>query len=247
MTQQQLQLYNDLAEWFTTLTRPEDYAEEAALYHQVLQAESESEITTLLELGAGAGNNASHLKKHYQMTLTDLSPAMLDQSKKQNPECEHHVGDMRTIRINRQFDAVFIHDAIDYMTTLEDLTSALKTAAGHCKPGGIVLVVPDYVRETFHQSTSHGGHDEPKSLRYLEWTWQPEGHKTTYFADFSYLLRDGLETHAIYERHVCGLFSKYEWLSAFSQVGLQAKMTQSSIEGDVGTYQAMIFIARKMK
>ena len=247
MTQQQPRLYHELAEWFTSLTRPEDYAEEAALYHQILQAESESEITTLLELGAGAGNNASHLKKHYQMTLTDLSAAMLAQSKKQNPECEHHVGDMRTIRLNKQFDAVFIHDAVDYMTTLEDLTAALETAAVHCKAGGIVLVVPDYVRHTFRESTSHGGHDKPKSLRYLEWTWQPKDHKTTYFADFSYLLRDGLETHAIYERHVCGLFSEDEWLSAFSKVDLRAKMSQSTIEGDVGTYQPLMFIARKDK
>ena len=247
MTQQKLQLYSELAEWFTSLTRPEDYAEEAALYHQTLQAESAIEIKTLLELGAGAGNNASHLKKHYQMTLTDLSAAMLAQSQKQNPECEHHLGDMRTVRLNKQFDAVFIHDAIDYMTTLEDLTSALETAARHCKPGGTVLVVPDYVRETFHESTSHGGHDEPKSLRYLEWTWQPEDSEATYIADFSYLLRDGLETQAIYERHVCGLFSEDEWLSAFSQVGLEAKMTPSPIEGDVGTYQPMMFIARKSK
>lgn len=247
MSDQQPKLYHQLAEWFTTLTRPEDYAEEAALYHQILSAESDSEITTLLELGAGAGNNASHLKQHYQMTLTDLSATMLAQSQKQNPECEHHVGDMRTIRLNRYFDAVFIHDAIDYMTTLEDLTSALETAAVHCKPGGIVLVVPDHVRETFRESTSHGGHDEPKSLRYLEWTWQPEGNKAIYFADFSYLLREGLEIQAIYERHVCGLFSQDEWLAAFQTVGLQAQITQSSIEGDVGTYYPILFIAKKAK
>ncbi len=247
MTQQQPKLYHELAEWFTSLTRPEDYAEEAALYQQTLQAESDLEIRTLLELGAGAGNNASHLKGHYQLTLTDISAEMLGESQKQNPECDHHVGDMRTLRLNKQFDAVFIHDAIDYMTTLDDLIAALETAAIHCEPGGVVLVVPDYVRETFVESTSHGGHDKPKSLRYLEWTWQPEDSKATYFADFSYLLRDGLEVQTYYDRHICGLFSQDEWFSAFNKVGLQAKMTQSPIEGDVGTYQPILFIARKIK
>ena len=29
-----------------------------------------------------------------------------------NPECEHIVGDMRTLDLGRQFDVVLIHDAI---------------------------------------------------------------------------------------------------------------------------------------
>lgn len=246
MVYQRTKLYHELAEWFTTLTAPEEYAAEAALYHQILQSESDLEILTLLELGAGTGNNAFHLKQHYKLTLTDRSAVMLAESKKQNPECDHHVGDMRTLRLNKQFDAVFIHDAIDYMTTLDDLMSALQTAAIHCKLGGIVLVVPDYVRETFVESTQHGGHDKPKSMRYLEWTWQPEENNAIYFMEFSYLLRDGLRIHAVYDRHTCGLFSLDEWLSAFHTAGLKAKVTQSDIEGDSGTYQS-IFIARKTK
>jgi hypothetical protein len=40
-----------------------------------------------------------------------------------DPECEHLQGDMRELRIDRTFDAVFVHDAIAYMTTEEDLFS----------------------------------------------------------------------------------------------------------------------------
>jgi hypothetical protein len=38
---------------------------------------------------------------------------------------------------------VFIHDAIMYMTSEEDLRLALQTAARHCKPAGVLLVMPD--------------------------------------------------------------------------------------------------------
>jgi hypothetical protein len=48
-----------------------------------------------LELGCGGGNNASFLKQHFQMTLTEVSPRMLDQSRHLNQECEHVTGDMR--------------------------------------------------------------------------------------------------------------------------------------------------------
>ena len=67
---------------------------------------------TLLELGSGGGNNASHLKARFNCTLTDISPDMLALSRTLNPECEHLEGDMRTLRLGRTFDVVFIHDAI---------------------------------------------------------------------------------------------------------------------------------------
>ena len=35
---------------------------------------------------------------------------------------------LRTLRLGRAFDVVFIHDAIDYMTTHHDLRLALETA-----------------------------------------------------------------------------------------------------------------------
>src|SRR5262245_15324138 len=39
---------------------------------------------------------------------------------KLNPECEHIVGDMRSMQLDRTFDVVFIHDAIAYMTNESD-------------------------------------------------------------------------------------------------------------------------------
>ena len=58
------------------------------------------------------GNNASHLSEHYACTLSDISPQMLTLSQGLNPGCEHVLGDMRTVRLGRTFDIVFVHDAI---------------------------------------------------------------------------------------------------------------------------------------
>ena len=66
-------LYEDLADWFHLLTAPEDYADEAAAYRQLLDAAGP--VATVLELGSGGGNNAFHLKHHYQLTLADVSAA----------------------------------------------------------------------------------------------------------------------------------------------------------------------------
>ena len=140
-------LYGELAEWFHLLTAPEDYAEEAEFYRQAMVETADGSVRDVLELGSGGGNNASHLKSHFKMTLTDLSEEMLAMSRGLNPECEHLVGDMRDLRLGRTFDAVFVHDAVAYLTTEEDLGQAVETAYAHCRIGGAALFCPtEYVR-----------------------------------------------------------------------------------------------------
>ncbi len=114
-------LYDHLSPWWPLLSRPADYAEEAAFYAKNLLAVGGPPARTLLELGSGGGNNASHLKAQFRMTLVDLSPGMLAVSRELNPECEHIRGDMRTIRLGREFDRVFIHDAIEHDRHIEGL------------------------------------------------------------------------------------------------------------------------------
>ena len=108
----------------------------------------------MLELGSGGGNNAFHLKKEFELTLVDLSADMLAVSKALNPECEHVQGDMRSVRLGRTFDAVFVHDAIEYMTTEDDLRQAVQTVYAHCRPGGVAVLVPDDIAENFEPRPS---------------------------------------------------------------------------------------------
>ena len=165
-------MYADLAEWWPLLSPAAEYEEEAADLLPDLLGTSDAAPQTLLELGAGGGSLAWHLKKHLTLTLTDLSPEMVAVSRTVNPECEHLVGDMRTIDLGRTFDVVLIHDAIMYCTTPYDARLALANAAKHCRVGGTVMVIPDSVAETLEPDTHTGGHDaeDGRGLRYIEWS-----------------------------------------------------------------------------
>jgi trans-aconitate methyltransferase len=219
-------LYRELAEWWPLLSPPEEYADEAAFYERALLERAARRLTTLLELGSGGGNNASYLKARFRMTLVDASPGMLAVSRRLNPECEHVQGDMRNVRLGRRFDAVFVHDAICYMTNETDLRAVMKTAFVHCEPGGAVLFAPDHVRETFAPSTDHGGFDGGgRGLRYLEWTWDPDPADNLYLVDYAYLLRerDG-SVRAEHDRHIEGLFSRDDWLRWLADSGFRPKV-----------------------
>jgi SAM-dependent methyltransferase len=219
-------LYMELAYWFHLLTAPEDYAEEAEFYRNTIVSASESSPKTLLELGSGGGNNASHLKAHFQLTLVDLSPQMLKTSQELNPECEHIQGDMREIRLDRLFDAVFIHDAIMYMCREVDLQKAIQTAYSHCRPGGVVLLAPDHIKETFRPSTDHGGHDgQEGGIRYLDWTWDPDPEDSTYLSDMVYLIKNKHGNLQIkHDRHVLGLFPRQTWLKLLTNAGFRPQV-----------------------
>lgn len=238
-----MRLYSELADWFHLLTAPEDYAEEAAEIVRLVEAAGQGELQTLLELGAGGGNNASHLKELFTCTLTDVSEEMLALSRGLNPECEHVVGDMRTLRLDRSFDVVLVHDAVMYMTTEDDLRAALETAFAHTRPGGVALFQPDCTRETLLEETRHGGHDgDGRSLRYLEWVRDPDPADSTYEVDYLVALRGGdAPLRVVHDHHVEGVFGQAEWLGWLDACGFEARAEQLLF--DDGAEAVTAFIA----
>lgn len=231
-----LKMYGELAAWWPLLSAPHEYEEEVDFFLKVLADANPPAAATMLELGSGGGNNALYLKRRFSpVTLTDLSPDMLAVSRALNPDCEHLQGDVRTLRLGRTFDFVFVHDAIDYMTTVDDLAAAIETAAIHCKPGGVALFVPDVVRETFEPSTEHGGRDEiSRAMRYLEWTYDPDPSDTSYVTEYVFLLREGNQPARMeYERHVCGVFPRDEWLRLLKASGFKSQVYSDTFGRDL--------------
>lgn len=219
-------MYGELAAWWPLLSPPADYVEEATFYQRVLIGAADGPLSTLLELGSGGGNNASHLKARFAMTLVEPSPGMLELSRQLNPACEHVQADMRTVRLGRQFDAVFVHDAVVYMTTEADLRAAIETAFVHCAPGGVALFCPDHVRENFAPSTECDGYDAgQRGMRYLAWMSDPDPADTTYVVDYAYLLRESDGSMRVeHDRHVEGLFARAEWLQWLTDAGFEPKV-----------------------
>ena len=222
-------MYSALAPWWPLLSAPADYAEEAASFVEILGFPSTDARRTLLELGSGGGNLASHLKTHFAVTLSDLSADMLAVSRNLNPELEHVQGDMRSLRLGRTFDVVFIHDAIMYCTRADDARAALRTAVAHCRPGGTVMIAPDCVRETFQPETSTGGEDgaDGRALRYMDWTFDPDPNDTTFETLYAIVTRDATgETRMELDRHVQGLFGEAEWAAWLSELAAPPRIVR---------------------
>ncbi len=230
-----MRLYGELADWWPLVSPAQDYAPESAAYRALL--EDACAPATVLELGSGGGHVASHLKAHCELTLVDLSPGMLDVSRALNPECEHVQGDMRDVRLGRTFDAVFAQDALMYLRTEEDLRAAVATAAAHCRPGGAVLLAPDWTAETFRAGCSQGGADGVgRALRWLEWTHDRDPDDGVFETEYAFLLREGEQpVRTVHDHHVLGLFPAATWEAACRAAGLEPEPRELPLDDDAGS------------
>ena len=228
-------LYDKLAYLWPVISPPEDYAEEAIHWRQALRRYLGPGSHRILELGVGGGHNLSHLTAEFDATAVDISPKMLELSRRLNPTVEHHLGDMRTFRLpGRIFDAVLIHDAICYMLTEDDLRAAFATARAHLRPGGLLLVAPDLVRDTFRPGMK------------LRWSTQSDGveittEETVRDQDPNDTMVESHFTYTITERgakrierdiHITGLFSLATWTALLEEAGFDTQRIPLPGDGD---------------
>jgi SAM-dependent methyltransferase len=214
-------LYADLAYLWPIVSPPEDYAEEAQYLREALRERLGPGRHTLLELGVGGGHVLSHLAGEFHPTAVDRSEDMLALSRKLNPGVEHHWGDMRSIRLKQSFDAVLVHDAINYMLSEDDLGAALATARAHLRTGGVLLVAPDWFKEDFPGTAVHhwiNGRDGLE-VTFIEYVHDPDPADSTIESIFFFLISQGGKLRVEQDRHISGLFPRDTWLRLMSQAG----------------------------
>ncbi len=228
-------LYNDLAWVWPIISPPEDYIEETQLLTRIIKEYSKIDVNTLLHLGCGGGHNDFTFKTSFSVIGCDISDSMLELAKTLNPEVTYLKGDLRSVRLEELFDAVVIYDAIDYMTTTEDLKSAFQTAYTHVKPGGVFLTVVEDLPEKFIQNkTDISVHSRGDIEIVFIWNkYDPDPSDTTYEYTFIYLIRHhgNLEIHT--DRHICGIFSLDTWITLLEETGfdiVQLKFEHSTFE-----------------
>ena len=232
---QETLLYNELAYLWPAISPPEDYAVEAEDWRRALRKYLGPGRHRLLELGVGGGHNLSHLTAEFDAVAVDVSPNMLELSRRLNPTVEHHMGDMRSFRLpGRAFEAVLIHDAICYMQTEDDLRATFATARAHLRTGGLLLVAPDLVRDTFRPGMQ------------LSWSTERDGvqittEETVYDSDPSDTVVESHFTYTITERgarrverdiHVTGLFPIATWFALMEEAGFRTDRIPLPGDGD---------------
>jgi len=231
-----------LAYLWPIISPPEEYGSEAAFFGDVIREELGPGRHKLLELGVGGGHNLSHLTDDFDCTAVDLSPAMLALSKGLNPGVGHHVGDMRNIRLERTFDTVLVHDSASYLLTEQDLTETFATAAVHLRPGGVLMVAPDWFQETFPDGWVYNWDRQQGDIEVniQEVMVDPDPSDTQVESTYTYTIKKAGVTTVEVDTHITGLFSIQTWSDLMGQAGFRVEVR--TLPPNEGGYGSWLFI-----
>ena len=237
-------LYTDLAYLWPMFSPPEDYADDADHWRQALRDRLGPGRHSVLELGSGGGHTLSHLTEDFDMTGVDLSERMLTLSKELNPNVNHHVGDMRSVRLGETFDAVAIHDAVCYLLSEKDLRATFATARAHLNPGGILLLTPDYLKESFAgPRVLHWiCHQAEPQFTVIEYCHDPDPEDSIIESVFFFILQEETGLRIEQDRHITGLFSADTWLELLDEAGFDGELI--GLPGYQGGYGGHLFAGR---
>jgi len=141
-------VFGGYARCYDLLYRDKDYAGEVRYVKAALDRRAPG-VRSVLDLGCGTGRHAALLA---ELGLTvhgvDRSPEMLELAERRRSELPPDVasrltfsdGDVRTVRLGRQFDAVLaLFHVVSYQPTDADLNATFDTAAAHLRPSGLFL------------------------------------------------------------------------------------------------------------
>src|SRR5215212_524377 len=141
-------VFREYARYYDLLYRDKDYAAEARFVCDLLRQHAPS-AHLILDLGCGTGAHAALVAAQgYFVHRIDISPVMLERAHQrhaglpfdQASKLLFSLGDIRTVRLNSEFDAVIsLFHVLNYQTTNEDLQATLATVRAHLKPDGVFI------------------------------------------------------------------------------------------------------------
>jgi len=224
MSDQTPRLYADLAWLWPLWGDPSEYAPFCENAARLIEEHARREVRTLLNVGCGGGKNVFTLKRRFAVTGLDISPAMLENARRLNPECRFVVADMREFSLPERFDAVLIDDGVAYMIAEGDLRSVFARAHAHLQPGGVMIVVPDDTTETFVQNRSQvtlaaAGGPANVDVVFVENDYDPDPDDTVFEALMIYIIRENGRLRIERDLHHLGLFPLDTWRRLTREAG----------------------------
>ena len=192
----------------------------------------------ILDVACGTAEHARILNGRFHVDGLDKEPRFIEIAARKLPESSFTEADMACFSLKERYDVVMcLFSAIAYLTTRDQLTSALQCFKRHLSPGGLIIVEPFIERDAWQPASSGTTRVERDGLSITRnYRTNTVGHIAELDFDFTIepLGRSGKTGDGVRrfsEHHKVALFNRDEMLSCFSQAGLAASYDEQGLSG----------------
>jgi trans-aconitate methyltransferase len=241
-------LYNELAWTWEIMISGEEYVPEVNFLKRMIKRYKKTQGNELLDVGCGAGPHDLLLKEDFRVEGVDASEKMLHLARKRNPELTYSLGDVRTLRLNRQFDVVIAMDMIMYNLTYEDLESSLVSLSDHIKPGGVLVFYVVDLKEKFEQNKTRVKNHKKGDLEIvlIENDYDPDPHDTECEYYLIFLIRKEGKLKIEIDKHRVGLFELERIIGILERLKLKPHLFELDFSGRKFQKEGPVFVCEKL-
>ncbi|MEU6714642.1 class I SAM-dependent methyltransferase [Nonomuraea sp. NPDC046802] len=205
------------------LSRGKSWEKEAELLGQMIKSRNPA-AASLLDVACGTGAHLEYFVKTFaHVEGVEPAEAMREEAEARLSGPSVHAGDMRTFDLGRTFDAVTcLGFAVGYMTSQDELDTAISRMAAHLSRDGVLIVEPWWSPERFIEGYV-GGHmvHEPNRVISRITHSTRQGNATRMTIHFVVAQASGIRE--FHEVEVVTLFTDEEYTTAFERAGLNVE------------------------
>jgi SAM-dependent methyltransferase len=225
-------MFSETAELYDLFYEWKDYAAEAAKIRAIVDERAPG-ARTLLDVACGTGRHLERLRDGFDAVEgVDLDEGLVRVARGRLLDVPIHVADMRSFRLERQFDVVTsLFSSIGYVETLDGLRAAVASMAIHVAANGVLIIEPWFGPEGFDPThPSRPAVVEAPGLQAVRLNGsRVEGRRNT--LEFHYLVRRGAGIEHLVEEHAMGLFTDDEYRDAFLAAGMAVEHDRDGLMG----------------
>ncbi|MEM7414405.1 MAG: class I SAM-dependent methyltransferase [Gemmatimonadota bacterium] len=222
--------YSQAAEFYDLLySAQKDYTREAELVARLIRGRS-PEATSVLDVGCGTGAHAFGLQAlGFDVDGVDVEPKFVEIAATKCPRGRFAVGDMRTLDLDRTYDAVVcLFSAIGYAQTLDGLQRSVTAMARLVSPSGVLLIDPWFSpgELTDGYIATLTASSEDVTVTRMSRTLI---RGTTSILEFEYLIGSGAGIERRSETHELGLFTEDQMRAALRDAGFDVERIERAL------------------
>ena len=234
MTADEHGMYGRRAAYYDPIYHFKRYESESTRLHELLQEEGVEDGAAVVEAACGTGEYLQHLRRWYDVSGFDLSPAMIEVARRKLPEVPLFVADLADFTLPRPAGALLcLFSSIGYVYPQTRLQAAARCCASAVAPGGVLLVEPwlsPDVYRTGHLAMQTYEDERLKLCR--AGISQREGDLSVF--NFHWLaVREGeQEVEHFTDRHVLWLCPRATMIEAFEEAGFACRFVPEGLMSD---------------